>query len=553
MIIPRHSILVAALALLPLATCGGGADTDQGATAGGMPEPYAGGHPAVATSADTTGSAPEFNTVEYAHIVENGFRDARATPLSTFAIDVDRASYANVRRFLEQGQMPPADAVRIEELVNYFEYDDPDPTGREPFAVRTEVADAPWNPRHRLVRIGIQGRRMEVRDMPPGNLVFLVDVSGSMDSPDKLPLVKAALTRLVDALRPEDRVGIVVYAGAAGVVLEPTSSRRRIIDALDELQAGGSTAGGEGIRLAYRLARDAFVRGGNNRVILATDGDFNVGVTSEGELVRLIEQEREGGIFLTVLGFGTGNLADARMEQIADHGNGNYAYVDSEDEAEKVLVREMGGTLFTIAKDVKVQVEFNPAVVDSYRLIGYENRVMAAEDFNDDRKDAGELGAGHTVTALYEVVSVGASTGGGPRVDPLRYQERRASSAPGSDELMTVKLRYKEPDGDESLLIERAVRDAGRRMDDASDDLRFAAAVAQWGMLLRGSEHAGRVSYDGVLELARGAVGRDQHGDRAGFVRLVQSSRRLARRETDVEEQAFIPGDEDEDVHAHGH
>jgi Ca-activated chloride channel family protein len=544
MMIPRHSRLLAALVLLPLASsCSHGGSDGEMATTDGIQETTA-SHPYPVTP-DTTG----FNTEEYAHVAENGFRDARATPLSTFAIDVDRASYANVRRFVEQGQMPPADAVRIEELVNYFEYDDPDPTGAEPFAVRTEVADAPWNPAHRLVRIGIQGRRMDVRDMPPSNLVFLVDVSGSMAG--DLPLVKAALGRLVDELRDEDRVGIVVYAGAAGVVLEPTSDRREILSALEELQAGGSTAGGEGIKLAYRLARQAFIRGGNNRVILATDGDFNVGVSSEGELVRLIEQEREDGIFLTVLGFGTGNLADARMEALADHGNGNYAYVDGEDEAEKVLVREMGGTLFTIAKDVKVQVEFNPAVVDSYRLIGYENRVMAAEDFNDDRKDAGELGAGHTVTALYEVVPAGAGSGVRPRVDPLRYQDRRArGGAESSDELMTVKLRYKEPRGDESRLIERAVRDAGHPLDSASDDLRFAAAVAQWGMLLRGSEHAGRASYDDVVELARGALGRDAHGDRAAFVRLVQSSRRLASRAADDDDRPVIPGDDDL---PHGH
>ena len=539
--IPRHPILLAALALLPLATACGG-------NHGAMEEA------AVQSSAtyDIAGyTQPEtgFNTEEYAHVAENGFHDARATPLSTFAIDVDRASYANVRRFLEQGQMPPADAVRIEELVNYFQYDDPDPTGDEPFAVRTEVSDAPWNPRHRLVRIGIQGRRMEVADMPASNLVFLVDVSGSME-PD-LPLVKAALARLVDELRDGDRVGIVVYAGAAGVVLEPTSEKREILDALDQLQAGGSTAGGEGIRLAYRLARDSFIRGGNNRVILATDGDFNVGVSSEGELVRLIEQEREDGVFLTVLGFGTGNLADARMEALADHGNGNFAYVDGQDEAEKVLVREMGGTLFTIAKDVKVQVEFNPALVDSYRLIGYENRVMAAEDFNDDRTDAGELGAGHTVTALYEVVPAGGGSDVRTRVDPLRYQERRARAGEeASGELMTVKLRYKAPEGGESRLIERAVRDAGGRLDAASADLRFAAAVAQWGMLLRGSPHAGDASYEDVLELARGALGRDEHGDRAGFVRLVQSSRRLASRPVDVHEQPVIPGEDDL---PHGH
>ncbi|HEX2080839.1 MAG TPA: VWA domain-containing protein [Longimicrobium sp.] len=550
--IPRNPLLVAALVLLPLAagcSATGGSDGAEATTADAADatvEPTSAG--------DTTGFAPgpELNTEEYAYIAENDFRDASTAPLSTFAIDVDRASYANVRRFINEGRLPPADAVRIEELINYFDYDDPDPTGEHPFAVRTEVAPAPWNPAHRLVRIGIQGRRMEQEELPPSNLVFLVDVSGSMDEPAKLPLVKRALSRLVEELRDEDRVGMVVYAGAAGVVLEPTSGadRREILRALDDLEAGGSTAGGEGIRLAYRLARDAFIRGGNNRVILATDGDFNVGVSSEGELVRLIQQEREDGIFLTVLGFGTGNYKDSRMEALADHGNGNYAYVDGEDEAEKVLVREMGGTLFTIAKDVKVQVEFNPAQVDSYRLIGYENRVMAAEDFNDDRRDAGELGAGHTVTALYEVVPAGGG-GGRPRVDPLRYQDRRPRAGSGSGELMTVKLRYKDPDGGESRLIERAVRDGGGLLDEASDDFRFAAAVAQWGMLLRGSAHVGESSYGNVLQLARGALGRDPHGDRAGFVRLVQSSRRLAgREEVDVDEEPVIPGDED--VHSHG-
>jgi Ca-activated chloride channel family protein len=541
--IPRNPLSLAAV-LLSLAACACGGVSER-ATADGAVMPSA-------TVADTSGYfAPEpgFNTEEYAHVAENGFRDARTTPLSTFAIDVDRASYANVRRFLQQGQLPPADAVRIEELVNYFEYDDPDPRGDEPFAVRTEVADAPWNPEHRLVRIGIQGRRMDAAELPPSNLVFLVDVSGSMEH--DLPLVKTALGRLVEEMGDDDRVGIVVYAGAAGVVLEPTSNRREIMDALDELQAGGSTAGGEGIRLAYRLARDAFIRGGNNRVILATDGDFNVGVTSEGELVRLIEQEREDGIFLTVLGFGTGNLADARMEALADHGNGNYAYVDGEDEAEKVLVRERAGTLVAIAKDVKVQVEFNPALVDSYRLIGYENRVMAAEDFNDDRKDAGELGAGHTVTALYEIVPAGGGSRGGRRADPLRYQDRRASALGGaSGELMTVKLRYKQPQGGESRLLRHVVRDSHRSLDAASDDLRFAAAVAQWGMLLRGSEHTGQASYERVLRLARGAVGRDAHGDRADFVRLVQSSRRLAGRGGwSDDEEPWTEGD----APAHGH
>jgi len=483
----------------------------------------------------------------YSLIVENEFQDARANPLSTFAIDVDAASYANVRRFLlADGRMPPADAVRIEELVNYFDYDYPDPGADAPFSITTEVAPAPWNPAHRLVHVGLQGRRMDAASLPPANLVFLVDVSGSMDEPNKLPLLKGAFGMLVDNLRPQDRVSIVAYAGAAGLVLPPTrgSDRDRIREAILTLQPSGSTNGAEGIRLAYRLAREAFVRGGNNRVVLATDGDFNVGVSSDAELVRLIEQERGGGIFLTVLGFGTGNYQDAKMEQLADHGNGNYAYVDGMDEARKVLVGEMGGTLFTIAKDVKVQVEFNPAQVRSYRLIGYENRLLAAEDFNDDRKDAGELGAGHSVTALYEVVPAGSAENTGRSVDPLRYQRPRQRSRvhdamdrarervrPGttvSGELLTVKLRYKAPDGDESRLLVHRLRDRGARLTNASADFRFSAAVAEWGMLLRDSRFRGSASYDAVRELASGATAGDPGGYRAEFLRLVDASRRLA-------------------------
>jgi Ca-activated chloride channel family protein len=485
------------------------------------------GAASVAPGRAYIGQAP--GTEEYAVIDESGFRDAATAPLSTFAIDVDAASYANVRRFLTRGMLPPPDAVRIEEMVNYFEYDYPNPRGREPFAVVAEVAPAPWNPARRLVHVGIQGRRMDALELPPSNLVFLVDVSGSMQQPDKLPLVKRSLEMLVDELREEDRVALVVYAGAAGVVLEPTpgSDRARIRDAIQRLQAGGSTAGGEGLRLAYRLARESFRRGANNRVILATDGDFNVGVSSDAEMTRLVEEERGHGVFLTVLGFGMGNLKDAKMEALADHGNGNYAYVDGLAEARKVLVTEMGGTLVTLAKDVKVQVEFNPARVASYRLIGYENRALAAEDFNDDRKDAGELGAGHSVTALYEVVLAGADDPeAGSRVDPLRYQ-RRAAAGDEAD-LLTVKLRYKEPQGETSRLVERRVRDAGRGLEASSADFRFAAAVAGFGMLLRGSEHAGDASADGVLALARGAAGRDPHGYRAEFLELVRRWAELA-------------------------
>ena len=472
----------------------------------------------------------QLNTEEYDAIQENDWRAVSRDPLSTFGIDVDPASYSNVRRFVRDGAAPPRDAVRIEELVNYFSYDYPDPTGEHPFAVVTEVGAAPWNPRHQLVHVGIQGRRMPDADLPPSNLVFLVDVSGSMSDPDKLPLVKASLRLLVEELDGDDRVALVVYAGAAGLVLDATPGDRReaILDAIERLEAGGSTAGAAGIQLAYDVARRNFIPGGNNRVILATDGDFNVGVSSQGELVQLIEARRREGTFLTVLGFGRGNLADARMEQLANHGNGNYAYIDGLLEARKVLVQEMGGTLFTIAKDVKLQVEFNPQRVYAYRLIGYENRLLAAEDFADDRKDAGELGAGHSVTALYEVVPVGAeSSVDVGEVAGLRYQRPESEPVVAfSGELMNVNIRYKRPDGEQSVLLSHAVR-APARDARPSDDFRFAAAVAEFGMVLRASEHRGRSSVDGVLTLARGSLGEDPHGHRRAFLRLVEDYRRL--------------------------
>ncbi len=397
--------------------------------------------------------APPVDREGYAAIVENDFKRPTDTPLSTFSIDVDAASYANVRRFLDGGALPVHDAVRIEELVNYFEYDYPDPEGEHPFAVVTEVSECPWAPDHRLVHIGLQGERIDTRDLPPSNLVFLMDVSGSMNSPDKLPLLKQAFALLTDNLREQDRVGIVVYAGAAGVVLEPTNDRQAILDALDRLEAGGSTAGGEGIKLAYALARKHFDAEKNNRVILATDGDFNVGASSDAEMMRLVERERASGVFLSVLGFGTGNLQDSKMETIADHGNGHYAYIDSISEARKVLVNEMGGTLVTIAKDVKVQVEFNPAHVAAYRLVGYENRLLADEDFNDDTKDAGELGAGHSVTALYEIVPVGVENPAAT-VDELKYQQRHRDAlataheprvADGQAPLQAARRRHEPP------------------------------------------------------------------------------------------------------------
>lgn len=473
--------------------------------------------------------ADGFNAEAYAHVAETGLRRVLDQPLSTFSIDVDTASYSNVRRFLEMGQLPPADAVRIEEMLNYFRYDDPPPVGAEPFSVTTEVASCPWAPEHRLLRIGLRGREIAQDNLPPRNLVFLLDVSGSMSSPDKLPLVKAGMKLLTETLRPEDRVGIVVYAGAAGLVLPmtPGDDRDAIIRAIDGLQPGGSTNGAEGIELAYALAEEGASPKTISRVILATDGDFNVGVTSEGELVRLIEKEREKGIFLTVLGFGTGNLKDSTMEKLADHGNGNYAYVDSIEEAHKILVREGGATLVTIAKDVKLQVEFNPAEVESYRLVGYENRTLAAEDFNDDRKDAGEIGAGHAVVALYEVVPAGGANAS-PRVDPLRYQAPPAvTPTADSGEIATIKLRWKRPDGDTSRLLARTVTDTGARIEHASDDLRFASAVAAFGMILRGSENAGTASHDMVAKLASSSLGEDPDGTRGAFVELAARARAM--------------------------
>ncbi len=470
-------------------------------------------------------AAPDFNTESYAHIRENDFRLVSAAPLSTFSIDVDRASYANIRRFIQSGERPPIDAVRIEEMINYFPYDWGRVSGDHPFSVTTEVWEAPWKGEHRLVRIGLHAESIDTEDLPASNLVFLLDVSGSMMPDNKLPLLKKAFALLVEQLRPEDRVAIVVYAGAAGLVLPSASGdeKAEILAALDDLQAGGSTAGGAGLALAYDVARKHHIDDGNNRVILATDGDFNVGASSDAEMVRLIEKERESGTFLTVLGFGTGNLKDSKMEQIADHGNGNFHYVDGLLEARKVLVEEMGGTLLTLAKDVKLQVEFNPARAAGYRLIGYENRLLADEDFNDDTKDAGELGAGHTVTALYEVVPAGVEVPRG-EVDDLRYQPQ-PDDPPLSDfddELMYVKVRYKDPAGATSKLLERAVAD---RVRSPSTDFRFAAAVAGFGMLLRDSEHAGDLVLDDVVRMAEQGKGDDPRGYRGEFIRLVETTR----------------------------
>ncbi len=529
----------------------------EGQAASDLYGPEAANGVIVITTKPESDRLDSFDREGYASVEYNRFLTAAANPRSTFAIDVDRASYSNIRRFLRSGQMPPPDAVRIEELVNYFPYGYEGPKGRHPFAVHTEVAPAPWNPDHLLVKIGIKGRIIDRASLPPSNLVFLLDVSGSMGSPDKLPLLKSALALLIEELRPEDRIAMVVYAGAAGLVLEstPGDQKATILAALNRLSSGGSTAGGAGIRLAYEVARRNWIADGNNRVILATDGDFNVGASSEGDLRRLIEEKREEGTFLTVLGFGTGNYQDAKMEQLADHGNGNFAYIDNLTEARKVLVTEMGGTLHTIAKDVKIQVEFNTERVKAHRLIGYENRMLASEDFNDDTKDAGELGAGHTVTALYEIVLVGVDSElASLSVDPLRYDGtgltgpvaltatsnvlqawygtvKTAAAAAvrfitGSEaELMYVKLRYKLPDSDKSVLLSQPVYDDAA---PASEDLRFASAVAAFGMILRDSPHCD-ADFDDVLAWAKEGLGPDPLGYRAEFIGMVQTARSLYR------------------------
>lgn len=468
---------------------------------------------------------PDMNTEEYDAINENVFLEASKNPLSTFSIDVDAASYSNVRRFINNGQRPPKDAVRIEEMVNYFDYDYSQPSNDDPFAVITEISTAPWNPRHKLVHIGLQGRKIPVENLPPSNLVFLIDVSGSMDQVNKLPLLKTSFKMLVEQLRPQDHVAIVVYAGAAGLVLEPTSGddKKKIIAALDHLQAGGSTAGGAGINLAYAVAKEHFRKDGNNRIIVATDGDFNVGESSNQSMERLIEEKRKDGIFLTVLGYGMGNYKDSKMEILADKGNGNYAYIDNITEARKVLVNEFGGTLFTIAKDVKLQIEFNPANVNAYRLIGYENRMLKSEDFNNDRKDAGELGSGHTVTALYEIIPAGVENEFN-KIDELRYQKPKIEPGKSyTNELMTVKLRYKKPDEDVSKLIVHRLTDSNTALAKTSDNFRWSASVAAFGMLLRESEYVRNYSYDEVVQLAQHARGKDEEGYRVEFVNMVKS------------------------------
>jgi Ca-activated chloride channel family protein len=473
-----------------------------------------------------------FNTEDYATIESSDFRAVSDHPLSTFSIDVDGASYTNARRFIRDGETPPKDAVRIEEFLNYFQYDYPAPTAEDehPFSVMIEGGAAPWRENHELVHVGLQGRRVPVEERPPSNLVFLIDVSGSMRSPQKLPLLKRGFRMLADQLRPEDRVAIVVYAGASGVVLEstPGDETDAIKGAIEQLRAGGSTAGAEGIRNAYSVAEEHFIEDGINRVILATDGDFNVGVSSDAQLQRLVEEKRDGGTALTVLGFGTGNLKDNKMETLANHGNGNYYYVDSASESRRVLVEELGSTLQTIAKDVKVQVEFNPAEVRAYRLIGYVNRELEDEEFADDSTDAGELGAGHSVTALYEVIRRGVESDVEvPTAGELKYQDKpEPNEEAASDELLTVNLRYKQPDGDTSQLLKRPLsKDVLKQ--EVSGDFHFAAAVAGLGMLLRDSEYKGDLALDDVRGLAEEGRGDDPRGTRAGFISLLEDARGL--------------------------
>ncbi|PAY15685.1 hypothetical protein CKO51_30650 [Rhodopirellula sp. SM50] len=465
-------------------------------------------------------------------IVENEFKQVREHPLSTFSIDVDTASYSKLRRTLVEGRLPRPDAVRIEELVNYFDYDyeSPKPDSEHPFATDVTIASCPWNGDHRLARIAIQGKRLTPDSRPPCNLVFLLDTSGSMNQPNKLPLVIEGMKMLTKQLGKQDRVAIVVYAGSAGMVLDstPAGKRKKITKALSQLSAGGSTNGGAGIQLAYATARDHFIKDGVNRVILCTDGDFNVGLSGTDELVRLIKEEASEGIFLTALGFGMGNHNDAMLEQISGEGNGNYAFIDTANEAHKVLVRQTDATLVTIAKDIKIQIEFNRRVVSKYRLIGYENRVMAKEDFNDDKKDGGEIGAGHQVTALYELVMAGEQDDVAPQVDPLKYQSSpELTEAASSNEVMTVKLRYKQPDGDTSTLIERSAKDNEQAFAKADADFRFAAAVAAFGMQLRHSEFTGDWTLHNVLEVAQANVGPDEFQLRSEFVQLVTAALRL--------------------------
>lgn len=476
-------------------------------------------------------NADGMNAEEYKEIAENNFKTVSESPLSTFSIDIDAASYSNMRRYINKGELPPADAIRTEELINYFSYDYPQPTGNDPVKITTEVGACPWNVKHRLVRIGLKAKEIPTDKLPVSNLVFLIDVSGSMYGPQRLGLVQSSLKLLVNNLRDEDRVAIVVYSGSAGEKLPSTSGsdKQKIREAIDELTAGGSTAGGAGIKLAYKMAKQNFVKGGNNRIILCTDGDFNVGVSSDEGLEKLIEQERKSGVFLTVLGYGMGNYKDSKMQVLAEKGNGNHAYIDNLQEANRVLVNEFGATMHTVAKDVKLQIEFNPSQVQAYRLIGYESRLLKDEDFNNDAKDAGEMGAGHTVTAFYEVVPAGIKSDFTGKVDDLKYQKTKPAPAVtnNSKELLTVKLRYKAPDGNTSKKIEQPLIDD--KKEKVSSDFRFASAVAMFGQLLRDSDFKGDATYDKVISLAKTSLDNDEKGYRREFIRLAETAEGLAK------------------------
>lgn len=471
---------------------------------------------------------------EYSQFSENRFRLANEEPLSTFSVDVDAASYSNMRRFINRGSLPNKDAVRIEELINYFSYNYTEPTGNDPVKISTEVGNCPWNSQNRLVKIGLKARSMAGENLPASNFVFLIDVSGSMYGATRLDLVKSSLKLLTNNLREKDRVAIVVYAGSAGEVLPSTSgeNKQKIKEALDNLNAGGSTAGGAGIQLAYKIAKQNFIKGGNNRIILCTDGDFNVGVSSNEGLLALIEQERKSGVFLSILGYGMGNYKDSKMQTLAQAGNGNHAYIDNLQEANKVLVNEFGATMYTVAKDVKLQIEFNPTKVQAYRLIGYETRLLNKEDFNDDTKDAGEMGAGHTVTAFYEVIPIGVKSNLIGNVDPLKYQKEANTSpldiftADKYPDLLTVKLRYKQPNSDQSQKIEVPLIDD--KGDNVSNDFRFASAVAMFGQIIKDSQYKGEGSYSKAIALAQKGYGEDKQGYRREFVRLMQTAQGLA-------------------------
>ncbi|MCG8410342.1 MAG: von Willebrand factor type A domain-containing protein [Bacteroidales bacterium] len=472
-------------------------------------------------------SGQKYNTEDYAIVNENGYKETIKAPLSTFSIDVDAASYSNVRRFLKEGQKPPVDAVRIEEMINYFNYDYPEPREEKPFEIYQETASCPWNSENVLLHIGLQAKKVKMDNLPASNIVFLIDVSGSMDEPNKLPLLKKSFKMLIQQLRKKDKVAIVVYAGNSGLVLPSTScdEKQKIVAALEKLNAGGSTAGAAGLELAYKVARENFIPKGNNRIILATDGDFNVGISSNSEMERLIEKERKNGIFISVLGFGMGNYKDSKMEIIADKGNGNYSYIDNLLEAKKVLVNEFGGTLFTIAKDVKIQVEFNPQIVESYRLIGYENRMLNNEDFENDKKDAGELGSGHTVTALYEIKLTSKNSS---KQNKLRYQSAQTTPiAKKGNEIATIKFRYKKPEADKSILIEKTIPYKKNSLDKMSDNFKFSAAVASFGMLLRNSEYKGKTSFDSIINMAAKSKGDDNEGYRSEFIQLVKLAKHL--------------------------